>query len=73
MWFPLQSAMGGVIGYIGAHGIAPSYEDDCGLGDQVVVAISNCSSTGIINTNDTDVTVCTDDICAMSAVGVEIR
>lgn len=73
MWFPFRSAMGGVIGYIGAHGIAPSYEDDCGLGDRVVITVSCCSSTGSINTNGTDIPVSTDEICAMSAVKIEIR
>lgn len=72
-WFPFKSAMGGVLGYAGVSGIAPDIEDDCGLGDQVVVTISGCSNTGSFDTNDTDIPVSTDDICAMSAVGLEIE
>ena len=72
-WFPFDSAMGGVIGYIGVSGIAPTLDDDCGLGDRVVITVNGCSSTGAINTYDGGMTFYTDDICAMSAVAVEIR
>jgi hypothetical protein len=65
--------MGGIVGYVGVTGLAPDGEDPYGLGDRIVVTIIDCSSIGSFNTSDTDIPVATDEICALSAVGVEIR